>query len=92
MGSNKGGGGCTFTCTGCREVELGEFREMLVGMTRTVTGQGLEEEGGKTGDRVVGPVEQENDLLAPDNSLAEENRNGRATAGHISSEDRDTVI
>ena len=30
--------------------------------------------------------------MAPANSLAEENRNGRATAGHISSEDRDTVI
>ena len=41
--------------------ELVELREMLVGMTRTVTGQGLEEEGGKTGDRVVGLVDQEND-------------------------------
>ena len=29
--------------------ELAELREMLVGMKRTVTGQGLEEEGGETG-------------------------------------------
>ena len=73
-------------------MELGEFREMLVGMTRTVTGQGLEEGGGETGDRVVGLVEQENDFWHQTTALAEENRNGRAAAGHISSEDRDTVI
>ena len=30
--------------------------------------------------------------MAPDNSLAEENWNGKENAGHISSEDRDTDI
>ena len=32
---------------------------MLEGMTRTVTGQCLEEKGGETGDREVGLEEQE---------------------------------
>ena len=39
--------------------ELAELREMLVGMKRTVTGHGLEEKGGETGDREVGLEEQE---------------------------------
>ena len=34
--------------------ELAELKEKLVGMKRSVTEQGLEEKGGKTGDRVVG--------------------------------------
>ena len=34
--------------------ELAELREMLVGIKRTVTGHGLEEKGGETGDREVG--------------------------------------
>ena len=55
---------------------------------RTGFGRG----GGETGDRVVGLVEQENDFWHQTTALAEENRNGRAAAGHISSEDRDTVI
>ena len=93
--------GCrfTFTCKGCREVEfsvreLTERREVLVGMKKTVTGQGLEQKGRETGDRVVGLEEQEKGegMLAPENSLAEENQNGKGKAGHISSEDRDTVI
>ena len=48
--------------------ELAELREMLVGMKRTVTGHGLEEKGGETGDRDVGLEEQEKGegLLAPD--------------------------
>ena len=59
-----GGSSFTFTCKGCRNVEflvreLAELREMLVGMKRTVTGQGLEEKGGVTGDRDVGLEEQE---------------------------------
>ncbi len=74
--------------------ELAELREMLVGMKRTVTGHGLEEKGGETGDGEVGLEEQEKGegYLAPDNSLAEENWNGKEIAGHISSEDRDTGI
>ena len=74
MGRDKGGGGSlTFTCKGCKRVEflvreLAEFREMLVGMQRTVTGHGLEEKGGETGDREVGLEEQEKGegFLAPD--------------------------
>ena len=72
--------------------ELAELREMLVGTKRTVTGHGLEEKGGEIGDREVGLEEQEKceGFLAPDNSMAEENWNGKENAGHISSEDRDT--
>ena len=67
---------------------------MLGGMKNTVTGRGLEEKGGETGDREVGLEEQEKGkgFLAPDNSLAEVNWNGKEIAGHISSEDRDTDI
>ena len=68
-----GGGGFTFTCKGCKRVEflvreLADIREMLVGMKRTVTGHGLEEKGGETGDGEVGPEEQEKGegFLAPD--------------------------
>ena len=58
------GGGFTFTCKGCKRVEflireLAELREMLVGTKRTVTGHGLEENGGETGDGEVGLEEQE---------------------------------
>ena len=69
----RGGGSFTFTCKGCKRVEflvreLAELREMLVGMKRTVTGHGLEEKGGETGDREVGLEEQEKGegFLAPD--------------------------
>ena len=50
--------------------KLAELREMLVGMKRTVTGHGLEENGGETGDREVGLEEQEKGdrFLAPDKS------------------------
>ena len=48
--------------------ELAELREMLVGTKRTVTGHGLEEKGGETGDREAGLEEQEKGegFLAPD--------------------------
>ena len=41
-------------------------REMLVGMKRTVTGHGLEEKGGETGDREVRLKEKGEGFLAPD--------------------------
>ena len=73
LGQIQGGGSFTFTCKGCKRVEflvreLAELREMLVGMKRTVTGHGLEEKGGETGDREVGLEEQEKGegFLAPD--------------------------
>ena len=57
-------------------------------------GHGLEEKGGETGDREIGLEEQEKGegCFAQDNSLAEENWNGKENAGHISSEDSDTDI
>ena len=73
LGQRQGGGSFTFTCKGCKRVEflvreLAELREMLVGMKRTVTGHGLEEKGGETGDREVGLEEQGKGegFLAPD--------------------------
>ena len=73
LGQRQGGGSFTFTCKGCKRVEflvreLAELRGMLVGMKRTVTGHGLEEKGGETGDREVGLEEQEKGegFLAPD--------------------------
>ena len=99
LGQRQWGVGLTFTCKGCRKVEflvreLAELREMFVGMKRTVTGHGLEEKEGETGDREVGLEEQKKceGFLAPDNSLAEENWNGKENAGRSSSEDRDTDI
>ena len=66
-------GSFTVTCKGCKRVEflvreLAELREMLVGMKRTVTGHGLEEKEGETGDREVGLEEQEKGegFLVPD--------------------------
>ena len=72
LGQRQGGGVGSFTFT-CKRVEflvseIAELREMLVGMKRTVTGHGLEEKGGETGDREVGLEEQEKGegFLAPD--------------------------
>ena len=87
-----------FTCKGCREVtrlvgEVEDLRQMMEGMKRIVTGLGLEEKGEETGDRMVeqGEAEKCEEVITPDNST-EGNRKGKATAGSISSEDRDTVI
>ncbi len=59
--------------------QLAELREMLVGMKRTVTGQGLEAKGGETGDRVVVLEDQEKGegFWASDSSLTEENQRER---------------
>ena len=51
-------GACAFTCKGCREVarlvgEVGEIRQMMDSMKRMITGLGLEEESGETGDQVA---------------------------------------
>ena len=52
------GGTCVFACKGCREVarlvqrEVEDLRQMMETMTRMVTGLGLAEKGGQTGDRV----------------------------------------
>ena len=53
-----------FTCKGCREVarlvgEVEDIRQVLENMKRMITGQGLEEESGETGDQVAGREETE---------------------------------
>ena len=53
-----------FTCKGCREVarlvgEVEDIRQVLETMKRVITGQGLEEEIGETGDQVAGWEETE---------------------------------
>ena len=52
------GGTCVFACKGCREVtrlvgEVEDLRQMMESMKRIVTGQGLEEKGEETRDRVA---------------------------------------
>ena len=66
---------------------------MMENMKRIGTGQGLEEKGEETGDRLaeLGEAEKCEEVITPDNST-EGNRKGKATAGSISSEDRDTVV
>ncbi len=63
--------------------ELAELREMLVGMKRTVTGHGLEEKEGETGDREVGLEEQEKGegFLAPDEGEVRTEEGGRYVLG-----------
>ena len=78
----------TFTCKGCKRVEflvreIAELKEMLVGMKRTVTGHGLEENGGETGDREVGLEEQEKGegFLAPDKGEIRTEEGGEICTG-----------
>ena len=92
------GGTCVFTCKGYREVtrlvgEEEDLRQMMESMKRIVTGLGLEEKGEETGDQMaeLGEAEKCEEVIIPDNST-EGNRKGKATAGSIASEDRDTVI
>ena len=78
----------TFTCKGCKRVEflvreLAELKEMLVGMNRTVTGHGLEENGGETGDREAVLEEQEKGegFLEPDKGEIRTEEGGEICAG-----------
>ena len=96
------GGTCVFTCKGCREVarlvgEVEDIRQVLENMKRMITGHGLEEESGATGDQVAGREETEEKekcerVMTPGNILTEESRKGKETAERRSSEDRDTDI
>ena len=93
---------CAFTCKGCREVarlvgEVGDLRQMMDSMKRMITGQGLEEESGETGDQVARREETEEKekcerVMTPGNSSTEESRKGTKTAERSSSEDRCTDI
>ena len=96
------GGTCVFTCKGCREVtrlvgEVEDIRQVLENMKRMITGQGLEEESGETGDQVAGREETEEKekcerVMTPGNILTEESRKGKETAERRSSVDRCTDI
>ena len=62
-------------------------------MKRMITGHGLEDESGETGDQVAGREETEEKekserVMTPGNILTEESRKGKETAERISSEDR----
>ena len=66
-------------------------------MKRMITGQGLVEESGETGDQVAGREETEEKekcerVMTPGNILTEESRKGKETAQRSSSEDRGTDI
>ena len=55
---------CVFACKGCREVarfvgEVATLRYIMKIMKRIVTGQGVEEKGGESGDREAGLEESE---------------------------------
>ena len=58
------GGTCVFACKGCRDVarfvgEVATLRHIMEIMKMIVTGQGVEEKGGESGDRVAGLEESE---------------------------------
>ena len=95
-------GACAFTCKGCRQAtrligELRDLRQMMDRMKRMITGQGLEEESGETGDQVVRREETEEKekrepVMTPGSILTEESRKGKETAERSSPEDRGTDI
>ena len=91
-----------FKCKGCTEVarlvgEVEDLRNMMESLKRMVTGQGLEETSGETGDREATLEETEEKekcepVMTPGSILTEESRNGKETAERSSSEDRGTDI
>ena len=77
--------------------EVEDLRQMMESMKRMVTGEGLEENRGETGDQVArleeaGEKEKWERVMRLDNSSTEESRNSKETAERSSSEDRVTVI
>ena len=77
--------------------EVGDLRQMMESMKRTITRQGLEEERGVTGIQVARLEETEEKekcerVMTPGNSSTEESRNGKETAERSLSEDRGTLI
>ena len=95
-------GACAFTCKGCRQAamlvgELRYLRQMMDSMKRMITGQGLVEESGDTGDQVARREETEEKekrepVMKPGSILTEESRKGKETAERSSPEDRGTDI
>ena len=95
-------GACALTCKGCRQVarlvgELRDLRQMMDSMNRMITGQGLEEESGETGDQVaIREKTEENEkrepVMTPGSILTEESRKRKETAERSSQDDRGTDI
>ena len=95
-------GACVFSCKGCRQAarlvgELRDLRQMMDSLKRMITGQGLEEESGETGDQLARREETEEKekcepVMTPGSILTEESRKGKETAERSSSEDRGTDI
>ena len=87
-------GACAFTCKECRQAarlvcELSDLRQMMDSLKRMITGQGLEEENGETGEETQ---EKREPVMTPGNNLTEESRKGKDTAERSSTEDRGTDI
>ena len=95
-------GSCAFTCKGCRQAarlvgELRYLRQMMDSMKRMISGQGLEEERGETGDQLARREETEEKekcepVMTPGIILTDERRKGKETAERSSSEDRGTDL
>ena len=95
-------GAYAFTCKGCRQAarlvgELRDLRQMMDSLERMITGQGLENESGETGDQVARREETEEKekcepVMTPGSILTEESWKGKETAERSSSEDRGTDI
>ena len=93
---------CAFICKVCRQAarlvgELRDLRQMMDSLKRMITGQGLEEESGETGDQVARREETEEkekceSMMTPRSNLTEQSRKGKETAERSSSEDRGTNI
>ena len=74
--------------------ELRDLRQMLDSMERMITGQGMEEESGETGDQVARREETEEKekrepVRTPGSILTEESRKGKETAERCSPEATD---
>ena len=87
-------GACAFTCKVCRQEarlvgELSDLRQIMDSLKRMITGQGLEEENGETGEETE---EKREPVMTPGNSLTEESRKGKETSERSSPEDRGADI
>ena len=76
--------------------EVEDLTKLMGIMKMMVTGQGLEEKAGETGDRVGGldgpEKEKYQGVMTPDNSSTGEIRTEKETAGTIWTEERDSGL
>ena len=88
------------TCRGCREVarlvgEVEDLRKTMGSLQMMVTGQGVEEKGGETGDRVAELEEAEKEKCEeemPPDILTGEIRTEKETTGTAWTEERDSDL